>query len=81
MRILTIKYPESLLVALNLSFVALDQEAKIALAAKLYELGRLTSGQAIALAGILRIAFLLSCSRYGVATVVWDKQEMDTEFK
>lgn len=80
MKTLSIKYPESVLATLNLSPETFEQEAKTALAVKLYELGRLTSGQAAALAGIPRVTFLLSCSRYGAATVQWDQEEMESEF-
>ena len=80
MKTLSIKYPESVLATLNLSPETFEQEAKTALAAKLYEMGRLTSGQAAALIGITRVAFLLSCSSYGVATVQWDQEESEAEF-
>ena len=52
----------------------------MALAVKLYEMGRLTSGQAASLAGISRVAFLLSCKRYGSASVEWDQEELEAEF-
>lgn len=81
MKTFTINYPDSLLVALNMSSAAFEQEAKTALAVKLYEMGRLTSGQAAVIAGIPRVAFLLGSSHYGAATVAWDKEEMDAEFK
>ncbi len=74
MKTLSIKYPESVLATLNLSPETFEQEAKTALAVKLYEKGRLTSGQAAALIGISRVVFLLSCPRYGAATVQWDEE-------
>lgn len=80
MKTLSIKYPESVLATLNLSPETFEQEAKTALAVKLYEMGRLTSGQAAALVGISRIDFLLNCPRYGAATVQWDKEELEAEF-
>jgi len=43
-------------------------------------MGRLTLGQATALAGITRVAFLQSCPRYSAATVEWDQEEFLTEF-
>jgi predicted HTH domain antitoxin len=43
-----------------------NSEAKFLLVAKLYELGRLTSGQAALLAGQGRVDFLLGLSRIGV---------------
>ena len=80
MKTLAIKYPESMLATLNLSPETFEREAKIALAIKLYEMGRLTSGQAAELAGIPRVAFLLSCQRYGTPTVEWDQEELNAEF-
>jgi predicted HTH domain antitoxin len=80
MKTLSIKYPESVLATLNLSPETFEQEAKTALAVKLYEMGRLTSGQADALVGIPRVAFLLSCPRYGAASVEWDQEELEAEF-
>jgi predicted HTH domain antitoxin len=75
-----IEYPEALPAALNLSPEKFEQEARFALAVKLYELGRLTSGQAARLAGVSRVAFLLDCRRYGAASVEWDQAEIDAEF-
>lgn len=80
MKTLSINYPESVLATLNLSSETFEQEAKIALAVKLYELGRLTSGQAAALVGISRVGFLLNCPRYGAAAVQWDQEELEAEF-
>jgi len=80
MKTMSIKYPESVLATLNLSPEMFEHEARTALAAKLYEMGRLTSGQAAALVEISRVAFLLSCSRYGTATVEWDQDELEAEF-
>ncbi|MGO9015747.1 MAG: UPF0175 family protein [Dissulfurispiraceae bacterium] len=80
MKTLAIKYPESVLATLNLSPETFEQEAKVALAVKLYEIGRLSSGRAAELAGISRVAFLLSCQRYGAATVELDQEELESEF-
>jgi predicted HTH domain antitoxin len=60
---------------------AFEQEARTALAMKLYELGRVTSGQAAALAGISRVEFLLSCRQYGSYSVEWDAEEIEEEFR
>lgn len=80
MRTIEIKYPETIPALLNLSPETFEQEARFALAAKLYEMGRLTSGQASRIAGMSRITFLLDCRRYGVVSVEWDQAEIDAEF-
>ncbi len=77
---LTVEYPENMVAALNQTRESFEREAKIAMAAKLYELGRLTSGQAAKLAGMSRIGFLLECPNYGVPSVSWDRDEIEAEF-
>lgn len=81
MKSLSIKYPESVLATMNLSTEDFEKEAKLALAVKLFELGRLTSGQAAQLAEISRVTFLLACSRYGSPSVEWDDEELEAEFE
>ena len=80
MRTIEIKYPETIPAVLNLSPEIFEQVAKFALAVKLYEMGRLTSGQAAQMAGVSRATFLLECQRYGAASVEWDQAEIEAEF-
>lgn len=63
---LTIEYGDELLFGLGLSPGEFSAEAKLLLAAKLYELGRLTSGQAGQLCGMGRVDFLMNLPRVGV---------------
>lgn len=81
MRTLEIQYPETIPAIGNLSPEAFEAEARMAMAVKLYELGRVTSGQAALLAGIPRAAFLLNCQRFGIASVEWDQAELDAEIE
>ena len=80
MKTMEIEYPETIPAILNLSPEMFEQEAKFALAVKLFEMGRLTSGQAASLARVSRVKFLLECHRYGASSVEWDKEEIDAEF-
>ncbi len=64
---LTIEYTDDLLFALGVSDKEFSEEAKFLLAAKLYESGRISSGQAATLAGMSRVEFLYSLARVGVA--------------
>jgi predicted HTH domain antitoxin len=79
MRTLAIEYPETIPAMSNLSLEAFETEARLAMAMKLYELGRLTSGQAALLADIPRLAFLLNCHRFGTCSVAWDAAELTAE--
>ena len=80
MRTIEIEYSETIPAVLNISPETFEQEARLALAVKLYEIGRLTSGQAARLAGVSRVTFLIDCRRYGAASVEWDQTEIDAEF-
>jgi hypothetical protein len=64
---LTIEYGDDVLFSAGLTRDEFDQEARFVLAAKLYELGRLSSGQAAKLCGKGRVDFLLSLPRIGVS--------------
>jgi predicted HTH domain antitoxin len=79
MKTATFMYPESLLALLNQSAESFEGEARTAMAMKLFELGRLTSGQAATIAGMGRVDFLLRCQTYGVASVEWDEDDIQRE--
>ncbi|MCP4700784.1 MAG: UPF0175 family protein [Gammaproteobacteria bacterium] len=80
MNTLCIPYPESIPALANQSKEDFEQEARLLLALKLFETGRLTSGQAALLADMPRVVFLLECSRHDIASVQWDKEEIEAEF-
>ena len=68
MRSLTIDYGDEVLLALGLSPEQFRAEAKILLAVKLYELGRLSTGAAAQRAGVPKPVFLMKLADYGVDT-------------
>lgn len=76
---LRIDYPESLPDALQESREQFEAEAKMAMAIKLFEMKRLSSGMAASLLGMDRVAFLLELHRFGVAAVDLDEDELLTD--
>ena len=80
MKAIAIEYPESWTAVSGSSADAFAHETRMAAAVKLFEMGRLTSGQAAQMAGLPRIAFLLACPQWGVPAVAWDADELAAEF-
>jgi predicted HTH domain antitoxin len=76
---LTIEYADDLLFALGVSDKEFTEEAKLLLAAKLYEMGRISSGQAARLAGKSRVEFLFSLSRLGVPMSNLREEDLNDE--
>ena len=76
---LEIDYPSSLPDALQRSQVQFEQEAKMAMAVKLFEMKWLSSGVAAKLAGVDRVSFLLGLHRYGVAMIDLDEKELQSD--
>jgi len=76
---LTIEYTPDLLFALGVSDKEFSDEAKFLLAAKLYEIGKISSGQAAELAGKSRVEFLFSLSRIGVAVSNLREEDLQNE--
>ncbi len=73
---LKIDYPETLPDALQQTREQFEQEAKMAMAVKLFEMKRISSGLATQLAGIDRVNFLLNLHRYGVAMIDLTEEEL-----
>lgn len=63
----TLSIPEAALIALGPDPEAAAEELRVLAAMKLFELGRLSSGAAAALAGMPRSAFLAKLGEYGVS--------------
>jgi predicted HTH domain antitoxin len=67
--VLTIPYPEDILLSLKESPAEFEAEARLLLAVKLYELGRLSTGMAARLAGMSRVAFMFALDRFGLSPI------------
>ncbi len=76
---LQIDYPDSLPDLLQTSKVQFETEAKMALAVKLFEMKRLSSGMAAQLAGVSRKDFLLDLHRYSVAMIDLTEDELKSD--
>ena len=58
-----------------------DFEIKMIVASKLYELGRLSSGQAAEIAGLSKRAFLEILGKYNVSVFGYDEKELAEDLK
>ena len=73
---LEIEYSENLPDVLQTTRAQFEQEAKMAMAVKLFEMRRLSSGMAAALVGMDRVSFLLRLSDFGVPMIDLDADEL-----
>ena len=78
---LTIEYPELLPEALQKTKTEFEQEAKMAMAVKLFEMKRLSSGMAATLAGMDRVTFLLSLHRFDSPMIDLDEDELRADLQ
>ncbi|MEI7869902.1 MAG: UPF0175 family protein [Candidatus Methylumidiphilus sp.] len=76
---LIVNYPEKLPDALQQSPEQFEREAKMAMAVKLFEMKRISSGTAAAMAGVARVRFLLDLHRYGVAAIDLTCEELKAD--
>jgi predicted HTH domain antitoxin len=78
---LSIEIPEDVLVASSQSREEFLAEATFVLAAKLYDLGRLSSGRAAQLCNMNRVDFLLKLHTVGVSAIQLDEEEIEEELR
>ncbi len=75
----TISYPSEVLWALQKGPAEFETEARLLLALKLYEDGRLTSGLAATLAGVPRAAFLFLLGQHGLSPFGEEPNELERD--
>jgi predicted HTH domain antitoxin len=71
-----IDYPTDLVDAAEQTWEQFEQEAKWAMAVKLFEMKRISSGKAAQLVGTDRVTFLLNLHRYGAAMIDLEEEEL-----
>jgi predicted HTH domain antitoxin len=81
MKTLEISYPEDLPQAMGESPEDFEQELKFLVAAKLYELGRISSGRAAEMAGMHRVEFLNRLGRYRISVFNYPLEELEREIR
>jgi predicted HTH domain antitoxin len=80
MNTLTIEYPPEVLWALQQEPQEFEAEARLLLAIKLYETGKLSTGLAARLAGVPRIAFIFLLGRYGLSPFGEEPEELEQDW-
>jgi predicted HTH domain antitoxin len=81
MKPVVVEYPEELPGLLKVTEEQFAAEVRFLAAAKLFELGKLSSGKAAAMAGIGRVAFLHKLGEYGFSAINLDDEQIDAELK
>jgi predicted HTH domain antitoxin len=79
--VLTVPYPDDLLLSLKESQEEFESEARLLLAVKLYEMGRISTGIAAQLAGMERVAFIFALDRFGLSPIGVDPDELEEDFE
>lgn len=74
-------YPKELPQALGETPEEFERELRFLVAAKLYELGRLSSGRAAELAGMERLKFLSQLGRYRISAFNYSLEELEREIQ
>ena len=77
--VLTIPYTDELLFAVNETSEEFERTARFLLALKLYELGKISSGQASKIADMRRSDFILSLGQYKVSPFQAEINEITEE--
>jgi predicted HTH domain antitoxin len=74
-----LELPENLEFAVGLTGRELADHVKLMAALKMFELGKISSGKAAELAGMSRVDFFATCSRYRVSIFNYPPEELEAE--
>ena len=81
MNSLKIPYPPEILWALQKEPEEFEEEARLLLALKLYETGKLSTGLAAKLAGVPRETFLFLLGRHGLSPYGEEPEELERDLE
>jgi predicted HTH domain antitoxin len=76
-----IEYPDTLPYLIQKSPEEFEEEAKMAMAVKLFELKRISSGMATEMVGMDRVSFLFELNQYGVEMINMEPEELVSDFE
>ena len=76
---ITIRYPDKMPDAMHLTQKQFEKEAKIAMAVKLFEMQKVSSGMAASIADMDRVTFLLTLHLYNVNMINYDAEELESD--
>jgi hypothetical protein len=79
MKSLVVEYPEELPGLLKMTEEQFAAEVRFLAAAKLFELGNLSSGQALAMAGLGRVEFLYKLGAYGFYAINLHDEQIEAK--
>ena len=78
---LPIPHFEDLLLASGRSVEELERDLRLLLAVRLFELKRVSVGQAAEIAGLGKFAFVEELGRLGVPVINFDEDQLEAEFR
>jgi predicted HTH domain antitoxin len=81
MKRLTLEYPDDLELAMQTTPEEMQAQIRLMAALKMFELGKLTSGNAAELAGLSRVEFFEACGRYQVPLFNYPPEELEAELQ
>ena len=81
MKQITLEYPDGLELAVQTTREELNAQIRLMAALKMFELGKLSSGKAAALAGMSRAAFLEQCALYRISAFNYFPEELANELE
>lgn len=79
MTTITIHLPDQIETTLNRTHDEMARDVKLYAALMLFQLGKLSSGMAVQMAGMPRVQFLELCGEYGISVFQYTPEELAAE--